>query len=168
MNAQWRKIHGTRDWTNLFFNFFRQWLVSRLLNWTAKETCHFFQRPHIKNHSIEINNFHTQICCNTPLLITQPKSSNYLHNKEEMDLHSNLVTESKVTDCNRITLTIFTQKSMPQDEIKSQSLLFNNVCTPLVSGHISGISGTCSGKNIWRSPVHSSCRSVTPISAQQL
>ncbi len=86
-----------------------------------------------------------------------PKASDYLHNREEIDLHSNCVTESKVTECNRISLAIFTQKSMSQDEIKSQSLLFNNVCALLVSGHISGISDKCSGKDIWRRPVHSSC-----------
>ncbi len=34
--------------------------------WTAKETCHFCQRPHIKMYNIEINNFCTQVCCNTP------------------------------------------------------------------------------------------------------
>ncbi len=40
-------------------NFFK-------VNWTAKETCHFCQRPHTKIHSIEINNFCTQVCCNNP------------------------------------------------------------------------------------------------------
>ena len=50
-----------------------------------------------------------------PLLITWPKASDYLNNKEEIDLHSNLVAESKVTECNRISLTIIlTQKSMSQ------------------------------------------------------
>ena len=39
-----------------------------------------------------------------PLLITCPKASDYLYNKEEIDMHSNLVTESKVTECNRMSL----------------------------------------------------------------
>ena len=50
-------------------------------------------------------------------------------NIEEIGLHINLVTESKVTECNRISLKIFTVKSMSQDEIKSQSLL--SMCAPL-------------------------------------
>ncbi len=37
-----------------------------MLNWTAKETCHFCQRPQIKIHNIEINNFFVYVCCNTP------------------------------------------------------------------------------------------------------
>ena len=35
-----------------------------------------------------------------PLLITCPKASDYLHNKGEIDMNHNLVTESKVTKCN--------------------------------------------------------------------
>ena len=108
----------------------------------------------IKIQPIEINHFCTHVCCNT----LYPKASDYLHNKEEIDLHSNLVTESKVTECNRIR-TILTQKSMSHDEIKkSQSLLFNNVCAILMSGYIPCISGECSGQVVWRSPVQSSCR----------
>ena len=97
-----------------------------------------------------------------PLLITCPKASYYPYNKEDIDMHSNLVTESKVTECNRIA-----QKSMSQDEIKkSQSLLLNNVCAFLVPGHISGISDACSGQDIWRSPVHiPPAEPVTLISA---
>ena len=37
-----------------------------LLNWTATKTCHFCQRPQIKIHSIEVNNFRKQVCYNTP------------------------------------------------------------------------------------------------------
>ncbi len=37
------------------------------------------------------------------------------------------VTESKVSECIRMNFTILMRKSMSQDEIKSQSLLFNNV-----------------------------------------
>ena len=50
------------------------------------------------------------------LLITRPKASDYLYNinKGEIDMNSNLITESKVTECNRMSLTIFTQKSMSQ------------------------------------------------------
>ena len=36
------------------------------INWTAKETCHLCQRSYIKIHNIEISNFCTQVCCNTP------------------------------------------------------------------------------------------------------
>ena len=43
-----------------------------------------------------------------PMLITCPKTSAYFHDKEEIDMHSNLVTESKVTECNSINLTIQT------------------------------------------------------------
>ncbi len=35
-----------------------------------------------------------------PLLIPFPKASDYLYNKEEIYIHNNLVTESKVTECN--------------------------------------------------------------------
>ncbi len=47
-----------------------------------------------------------------PLLITCPKASDYLYNKEEIDMNCNLATESKVTECNRMSLTILAQKSM--------------------------------------------------------
>ncbi len=47
-----------------------------------------------------------------PLTNHIPKASDYLYNKGEIDLHSNLVTGSKVTVCNRMSLTLFTQKSM--------------------------------------------------------
>ncbi len=58
-----------------------------------------------KNSLHRNKHFCTQVCCNTPFQShTHPKASDYLHNKEEMDLHSNLVTESKVTECNRISL----------------------------------------------------------------
>ncbi len=84
------------------------------------------------------------------LLITWPKTSDYLYNKEEIDMNSNLVTESKVTECDRIA-----QKSMSQDEIKkSESLHLSNVCAFLMPGHISGTSDACSGQDIWHSPVH--------------
>ncbi len=76
-------------------------------------------------------------------------------------MHSNLVTKFKVTECNRMSLTIFMHKSMSQDEIKkSPSLLFNNVYVLLVPGHTPGISDECYGQAIWRSPgvVHSFCR----------
>ena len=83
-----------------------------------------------------------------------PKACDYLHNKEETDLQSNWIKS------HRISLTIVMQKSMSQDELKSQSLLSkNNVCALLVPGHISGIStDACSGQCIWHSLVHSSCR----------
>ena len=48
------------------------------------------------------------------LLITWPKASDYLYDKEEIDVNSNLVTESKVAECNRMSLTFFTQKSISQ------------------------------------------------------
>ena len=71
-----------------------------------------------------------------PLQITCPKAGDYLCNKEEIDMNNNMVTESKITECNRIN-----RKSMSQDEIKkSQSLLLNNVCAFLMPGHILGIS----------------------------
>ena len=41
-----------------------------------------------------------------PLLITWPKARDCLYNKGEIDMKSNLVTESKVTECNRMSLTI--------------------------------------------------------------
>ncbi len=44
-----------------------------------------------------------------PLLITCPKASDYLYNKEEMDMNHNLVTESKVTKCYRMNLTVLLQ-----------------------------------------------------------
>ena len=76
-----------------------------------------------------------------PLLIACPKASDYLYNKEKIDMHSNLITESKVTECNRIP-----QKSMSQDEIKKlQSFVLNNACAFFVPGHISGISEASSG-----------------------
>ncbi len=85
-----------------------------------------------------------------PLLTTCPKASDCLYNKEEIDMDSNLATEAKVTECNRIS-----QKSVSQDKIKkSQSLLLNNVCAFLVPGHISGISDACSGQDVLRRPVH--------------
>ena len=40
-----------------------------------------------------------------PLLTTCPKASDYLYNKEEIDMNSNLVTESNVTECYRIQFT---------------------------------------------------------------
>ena len=49
-----------------------------------------------------------------PLPITYPKASDYLYNKEEIYMNLNLVSESKVTECNRKNLTIFTQKSVSQ------------------------------------------------------
>ncbi len=96
-----------------------------------------------------------------PFLITYPKARDNLYNKEETDLHSNLITESKVTDCNRISLyhVMFSQKSMSQDGITPQSLFFNNMCALLMSGHISVISDACSGQDVWR-PVHSYCRGL--------
>ncbi len=67
-----------------------------------------------------------------PLLITCPKASHYLYNKEEIDSHSNLVTESKVTECNRISLTSFTTKSMShsQDKVKKSQSLLSIMCVP--------------------------------------
>ena len=38
------------------------------------------------------------------------KATDYLYNKEEIDMNSNLVAESKVTECNRTSPTIFMQK----------------------------------------------------------
>ncbi len=49
-----------------------------------------------------------------PLLITWPQASDYLYDKEKNDMNSNLGTESKVTECNRMSFTSFTQKSMSQ------------------------------------------------------
>ncbi len=49
-----------------------------------------------------------------PLLITCKKAGDYLYNKEDIDMHGNLVTESNITECNRMSLTILTQKSMSQ------------------------------------------------------
>ncbi len=49
-----------------------------------------------------------------PLLITCPKAIDYLYNREEIDTNHNLVTESKVTKCYRMSLTICTQKSVLQ------------------------------------------------------
>ena len=86
----------------------------KILTWTAKETCHFCQRPHVKIQTIKITNVCTQVCCNTLLLITCQKASDYLHDKEEIGMNSNLVTESKFTECNRMSLTICTQKSVSQ------------------------------------------------------
>ena len=63
-----------------------------------------------------------------------------------------LVTESKVTKCNRMSLPSFKQKSMSQDEInQSQTTIFNNVYVLLVPGHIPGISDACSGQAVWHS-----------------
>ena len=63
-----------------------------------------------------------------PSVITYPKASDFLYYKEKIDMHSNLGTESKVTECNRMSLTSFRQKLMSQDKIKkSQTLIFNNV-----------------------------------------
>ena len=45
-----------------------------------------------------------------PLLITFPKASDYLRNKEEMDLHSNFITESKAMECNRISFQFVHKK----------------------------------------------------------
>ena len=115
------------------------------------ESINVCQRPHIKIHLIEINSFCTQVCSNTPLLITYPKACEYLHNKEETDLLSNLVTELKVTECNKSSLTIFMQNQVI-------IITFNNVWAPLMSGHILGISDTCFVKDVWHSPVHSSWR----------
>ncbi len=36
-----------------------------------------------------------------PLPITCSKASDYLYNQEEIDMDLNLVTESKVTECNK-------------------------------------------------------------------
>ena len=41
-----------------------------------------------------------------PILTTCQKVSGYFYNKEEIDMISNLVTESKVRECNRMNLTI--------------------------------------------------------------
>ncbi len=49
-----------------------------------------------------------------PLLVTWPNAIDYFYNKEDIDMNSNLVTESKVRECNRMSLTIFMQKSMSQ------------------------------------------------------
>ena len=57
--------------------------------------------PHIKIQPLKLNNF-----C-TPYYNHIPKSkSDYQNNKEEIDTHSNLVTESKITECNRMSLKV--------------------------------------------------------------
>ncbi len=84
------------------------------LNWTAKETCHFCPRPHVKIY-IYFFFLHTgikRLCCIPLTNHNSPKQVLSL-NKEEIGMISNLVTESKVTECNRMSLKIFTQKSMP-------------------------------------------------------
>ncbi len=63
----------------------------------ANETCHFCQRQHIKIQNIEIKKImYTFYMLQYPLLITCLKASDYLCDKEEIDMNSNLVTESKV------------------------------------------------------------------------
>ncbi len=84
------------------------------VNWTAKEICHFCQSPHIKIQPITITHFYAQVCYNAPILMTCPKASDYLHNKEEIAMNHNLVTESKVTKCNIMSLTIVTLTSVLQ------------------------------------------------------
>ena len=68
-------------------------------------------------------------------------------------MYSILVTESKVTKCNRMSCPGFTQKSMSKDEInQTQTTMFNNVYVLLVPEHIPGISDACFGQVVWRSP----------------
>ncbi len=67
-----------------------------------------------KNSTNQNNKFLYTGMLQYPLPITCPKTSDYLYNKGEFDMNLNLVTESKVTECNRMSLTICTQKSVSQ------------------------------------------------------
>ncbi len=53
-------------------------------------------------------------------------ASDYLHNKEEMDLHSNFITESKLTECNRISFQ-FVHKKQCHKMNQVTIITFNNV-----------------------------------------
>ena len=79
-----------------------------IVNWTAKEICHFCQRPHVKIQPIKINNFVHRYAA-IPLNNHMAKASDDLYNKEETGMNSNLITESKVREYNRMSLNSHTE-----------------------------------------------------------
>ena len=108
-------------------NSYREKQTHIYINWPAKESTHFFQRLHTKIHPIEINNFvHRYGAISISNHIPNRKWFSVLQRKN--DMYSMLVTESKVTKCNRMSRPGFTQKSMSKDEInQTQTTMFNNV-----------------------------------------
>ena len=60
------------------------------INWTAKETCHLSKATH-KNSTDENIHYLYTVVLQYPLLITCPKASDCLYNKE-IDMNLNLVT----------------------------------------------------------------------------
>ena len=96
-----------------------------------------------------------------PLLITWPKASDCLYNKEEIGKHSNLVTESKVTECNRLTLTILCRYQCHRMNL-SHNHYFSIMCMPSscldtfqasLTHALDKLSSVVLGR-----PVHSFCR----------
>ena len=47
---------------------------------------------------------HTDVLLQYPLLITYPKASEYLYNKDKIDIHIDMITESKVTNVTELAL----------------------------------------------------------------
>ncbi len=103
----------------LFFQCLLHKKVCNLTKLDSKRNLPLLSKATHKNSKHRNKSFLHTGMLQYPVLITFPKACDNLSNKEEIDMHRNLVTESKVTECNRIT-----QKSMSQDEIKkSLSLL---------------------------------------------